>query len=107
MNTRQISGLAVATLLLLICATDSASARVRLESICSVQGQREQRLVGLGLVVGLKGSGDGGDYLPTIRALGAALKLMNNPIEKEVFLKETKNNLLNQPSQGLPLLAAS
>jgi flagellar P-ring protein precursor FlgI len=81
----------VAAIAFAVGATETAFARVRLESICSVQGQREQRLVGLGLVVGLKGTGDGGDYLPTIRALGAALKLMNNPIEKEVFLKETKN----------------
>jgi flagellar P-ring protein precursor FlgI len=80
-----------AAISLAVCTTETAFARVRLESICSVQGQREQRLVGLGLVVGLKGTGDGGDYLPTIRALGAALKLMNNPIEKEMFLKETKN----------------
>lgn len=68
----------------------TVAARVRLENICSVQGQREQKLIGLGLVIGLKGSGDGGDYVPTIRALGAALKLLNNPLEQSM-LKDASN----------------
>lgn len=69
----------------------TSEARPRLENICSIQGQHEQKLVGLGLVVGLKGSGDGGKYLPTIRALASALKLMYNPIEGPGELKDGAN----------------
>jgi hypothetical protein len=47
----------------------------RLENICTISGQQEQRLIGLGLVTGLKGTGDGGksahDQCPR-RALAAS-----------------------------------
>jgi flagellar P-ring protein precursor FlgI len=55
-------------------------ARVRLENICTLQGQQEVRLMGLGLMVGLNGTGDGAKNLPTIRALAAALARMNSPV---------------------------
>jgi len=64
----------------------SAEARVRLEHICTVQGQQEVRLTGIGLVTGLPGTGDGAKSLPTIRALRAALTRMNQPV-LEVDLK--------------------
>jgi flagellar P-ring protein precursor FlgI len=62
------------------------SARVRLENLCTIQGQQEVRLTGLGLVTGLPGTGDGAKNLPTVRALRAALTRMNNPV-MEVDLK--------------------
>ncbi len=56
-----------------------ADARPRLENICTIQGQQEVRLNGLGLVTGLApGTGDGKN-VPTIRALRAALNRMNLP----------------------------
>lgn len=66
--------------LLLALQPESAWARVRLENICTIYGQKEIKLTGMGLVVGLKGSGDGSDNLPAMRALAAALKLQNNPV---------------------------
>lgn len=84
--------------LLLCCVTltalafpRAAQARVRLENICTIQGQQEQRLVGMGLVVGLKGTGDGGKHLPTIRALAAAMNLMDAHVKLETELKEVNN----------------
>lgn len=56
-----------------------ATARVRLENLCTLQGQQEVRLTGFGLVVGLPGTGDGAKNLPTVRALRAALARMNQP----------------------------
>jgi flagellar P-ring protein precursor FlgI len=55
-------------------------ARPRLENLCTIQGQHEVRLTGIGLVTGLTGSGDGAKNLPTIRALRAALTRMNQPV---------------------------
>ena len=49
-----------------------ARAQTRLRNICRVKGQEENQLVGLGLVVGLRGTGDTSDYLPTIRSLARA-----------------------------------
>jgi flagellar P-ring protein precursor FlgI len=73
----QRAGLTVAVLFGL-CFSPSF-ARTRLEHFCTVQGQQEVRLTGLGLVVGLPGTGDGARNLPTVRALRAALMRMNQP----------------------------
>lgn len=70
---------------------DSAFARVRLEHICSVGGPKEVKLTGLGLVVGLKGTGDGGKNLPAMRALATALKLHNTPVLAADELRDAKN----------------
>lgn len=67
-----------------------AEARVRLESICTVYGQHEVKLTGIGLVVGLAGTGDGGRSIPAIRSLAAALKLMNTPTQV-AELRDAKN----------------
>ncbi|MEX0702170.1 MAG: flagellar basal body P-ring protein FlgI [Planctomycetales bacterium] len=67
-----------------------AAARVRLENICTVYGQHEVKLTGIGLVVGLAGTGDGGRSIPAIRSLAAALKLMNTPTQV-AELKDAKN----------------
>ena len=69
----------------------TAQARVRLENICTVYGQQEVHLTGLGLVVGLSGTGDGGKNLPTMRALAAALKLMNTPVLSTEELNNADN----------------
>src|SRR5260221_9525388 len=68
-----------------------AEERTRLENICTISGQEEQRLIGLGLVTGLKGTGDGGKYLPMIKALGAALAALNNPASGPAELKDAGN----------------
>ncbi len=64
-----------------------AYGRVKLESLCTVYGPQEVKLTGLGLVVGLNGTGDGGKNLPAMRALQAALQRMNAP----AVLEELKN----------------
>src|SRR5690606_37163057 len=48
-------------------------------------------VTGLGLVVGLNGTGDGGRNLPTIRALAAALRLLNSPAHSADGLKNADN----------------
>lgn len=79
----------------LVCGeTAEVFARPKLEHICRVQGQREQKLLGLGLVIGLNGTGDGGEYHPTIRAMMAALRSLNQPVDTGALLKDSKNAAL-------------
>lgn len=67
-------------LAILICGAAAPSwARVRLDSICSVQGQQETKLTGVGLIIGLPGTGDGVKNKSTIEALQAALSRLNQP----------------------------
>lgn len=65
-------------------------ARVRLENVCTVKGQQEIRLTGMGLVVGLPGTGDGAKNQATVRALKAAMSRMNQPVT-EIELKNADN----------------
>lgn len=53
--------------------------RIRLGDVCRLRGQEENRLQGLGLVVGLKGTGDG-KLQPTTRALARIVQNMGGSI---------------------------
>jgi flagellar P-ring protein precursor FlgI len=53
--------------------------RIRLGDVCRLKGQEENRLQGLGLVVGLRGTGDG-KMLPTTRALARIVQNMGGSI---------------------------
>jgi len=88
-------------LLLVGVGTRPLEARTRLENICTVAGQEEQKIVGLGLVVGLKGTGDSKN-LPTIRAVAAALRLMYNPVTGADELKDLNNVALVMIEATIP-----
>jgi len=72
-------------------------AQIHLRDICRLKGQETNTLTGLGLVVGLKGTGDGNSP-PTQRALAQMMKAHGNPvaqlpgnIDSIVELKNAKN----------------
>ena len=68
---------------LILCATMSAStaqAGKILRDISRVKGQGASMIQGLGLVVGLNGTGDSGSELAMARPLAAALTNMGNPV---------------------------
>src|SRR5436190_6792721 len=52
---------------------------VKIADITRLGGQRTNVLTGLGLVYGLKGTGDGGDFLPAIKPLAAMLSKYSDP----------------------------
>ena len=85
-----------------------AEARVTLKSICHIKGQEENTLQGLGIVVGLKGTGDGGNYLPTIRSLAKIMGILDVPTSKAGLadLKETKNVALVIVTATIPAAGA-
>ena len=78
--------LKVCVLFNLILVVGTANAQfaqsLRIRDICRIKGQEENTLQGLGLVVGLNGTGDGGNFMPAIRSLATAMQLMGNPIGK-------------------------
>ncbi|HEX5444603.1 MAG TPA: flagellar basal body P-ring protein FlgI [Pirellulales bacterium] len=83
---------------------DSAHAQIRLKNICRVKGQEANTLHGLGLVVGLRGSGDGGGFLPAIRSLATAMQLMGSEIGKggAAELKDARNVALVSVTAEVP-----
>ncbi len=64
---------------LVLASGAAASAELRIGDLCRVKGQEENTLHGLGLVVGLKGTGDGAAK-PTIQALARTMQLMGMPV---------------------------
>ena len=57
----------------------SSAAGLRLGDICRLKGQETNTLHGLGLVVGLRGTGDS-DAAPTARALARMMQMMGGPM---------------------------
>lgn len=68
-----------------------AALGVTVGDITRIEGQRVNKLIGHGLVVGLKGTGDGGDFLPAIRPLAAFLQEFSNPVLSAEELEDCKN----------------
>lgn len=81
---------------------------IPLRNICRVAGQEDLVLQGLGLVIGLQGTGDGASALPTIRALATAMELLGNPVGSNLSaeLRDAKNVALVLVTARVPASGA-
>lgn len=100
--------LIIAVLAAVLVAPSGAVAGTQLKNICRIKGQEENTLQGLGLVVGLRGSGDSAAYFPMIRSLAVALDLMGNPLGPAgpLELRETRNVALVMVTATVPAAGA-
>ncbi len=84
----------IKTSLLLLAMQTTLQAEFRIGDACRIKGQEENILQGMGIVAGLKGTGDG-DSKPTQRALAQMMELMGNRIgggpTGQARLEELKN----------------
>jgi len=78
-------------LALLTLVAVSSTEAVKIADITVLKGQRENRLMSIGLVVGLNGTGDGGKFLPAIRSLAMFLQNFNNSVLSLSELNSAKN----------------
>ena len=69
----------------------SASAEIRVQDIARLQGQRTNKLMGYGLVVGLPGTGDGDKYLTTMRTLAKVHERYHQPILSDNDIKGNRS----------------
>ncbi|MGE5609346.1 MAG: flagellar basal body P-ring protein FlgI [Bacillota bacterium] len=65
--------LAILTLCLAALLAGKPAQAVKIADITRLSGQRSNVMTGLGLVIGLKGTGDGGDFQPAIKPLASML----------------------------------
>lgn len=65
--------------LLLALLWNHGAAAIKIADITRIDGQRTNTLTGLGLVFGLKGTGDSGKFQPAIAPLAQMLGHFNNP----------------------------
>src|SRR3954470_9183965 len=63
----------IVLILAAIVLMPSFAQAVKVADTTRISGQRTNLLTGLGLVYGLKGTGDGGDFQPAIRQLASML----------------------------------
>ena len=69
----------------------AADAAVRLQDLVRLKGSESSKLVGMGLVVGLKGTGDGGKFQPAMRPLAAMMQRLIDPNVVAAELANVKN----------------
>ena len=81
--------LAVATVLGSLCFAAVECEAVQVQEIVRIKGEERNKLVGMGLVVGLSGTGDGSKYTPTIRTLAA---LTGRFLDEGVHPEDVKNS---------------
>jgi len=74
-----------------LALTGAQAADVRVQDVARLQGQRTNKLMGYGLVVGLPGTGDGEKYLPTMRALVRVHQRYHAPILADEDIKGNRS----------------
>jgi flagellar P-ring protein FlgI len=74
---------------------------LRINDICRLKGQEENTLQGLGLVVGLKGTGDGGDIKPMIRALSRVMQNMGGQVAADIQGRLLEKEMANAKNVAL------
>jgi flagellar P-ring protein precursor FlgI len=92
--------LAILTCLTLIGAP-CAVASVKIADITRIQGARTYKLTGMGLVYGLKATGDGGDFMATARPIASLLEKFSNTVSTPE-LKNAKNVALVMVTVTIP-----
>ena len=105
---RALARAALVILTMAAFATQARAARLTLKSICRIKGQEENTIQGLGVIVGLKGTGDTSSYLPTIRSVAKIMTIMgNSPAANAlVDLRDTKNVALVLVAATIPAAGA-
>ncbi len=75
---------------------------LRIGDAVRMENEVPNELVGMGIVVGLKGTGDGGDFLPTMRPLEQLMKRFDDPVAIEKELKNASNVAMVTLSMPIP-----
>ncbi|MCX5662769.1 MAG: flagellar basal body P-ring protein FlgI [Planctomycetota bacterium] len=92
----------LATLFLLAVFTAAPAWAVQVQDLVRLKGSETSTLVGMGLVVGLKGTGDGGKYLPAMRPLAQVTQHLLDPNTNATELKDAKNVAVVMLTATLP-----
>jgi len=83
----QLCALGAAIALLLT----SAAHATQIQDLVRVKGNERNTLVGMGLVVGLNGTGDGGDFLPAMRPLAKMIRRYIDDNTTAIELDDAEN----------------
>ena len=91
--------LAAAIALAMLAASASA---VQVQDLVRLKGAESSKLIGMGLVIGLNGTGDGAKSLTTMRRLAAMMNHLGDPQTNPIEMKDAKNVAVVYLSAKLP-----
>jgi flagellar P-ring protein FlgI len=90
--------------LILIALLAAPTLAAKVGDITRMSSQRDNKLTAMGLVIGLKGTGDGGDFQPAIRPLAETLAKFSNATDVTALTK-VKNVALVMVTAQIPVNA--
>lgn len=94
--------LPAALALLMLLGAYSIAPAVQVQEIIRLKGQEHSKLVGMGLVIGLSGTGDGGDFAPAMRPLAEVTARLIDPTAVAHELADSRNVALVALTAELP-----
>jgi flagellar P-ring protein precursor FlgI len=102
MNVQMVktSGAVLIALALTVAALPARAVQIR--DVVRIKGAETSKLTGMGLVVGLNGTGDGGDFLPATRPLAEVIGQLVDPNTVASELEDAQNVALVALSAELP-----
>ncbi len=90
-------------ILLMVMVVGTLSARAaQVQDVVRLKGSEGGKLVGMGLVVGLAGTGDGGKFLPAMRPLATVVQQLIDPNTVAAELNNAKNVALVALTANIP-----
>jgi flagellar P-ring protein precursor FlgI len=81
----------ISMLLMVVAYAVTPVAAVQVQDIARLKGSESNKIVGMGLVVGLNGTGDGGKFAPAMRPLAQMIGRFVDPNTIAAELKDVKN----------------
>jgi len=82
---------AIILALVLVLAAGTSARAVQLQSLTRIKGAESSKLVGMGLVLGLNGTGDGKKSATTMRRLAAMMNRLGDPVVTAGELNDARN----------------
>ncbi|MCH8986162.1 MAG: flagellar basal body P-ring protein FlgI [Acidobacteria bacterium] len=89
-------------LLFAVAFAVSPAAAVQIQDVIRLKGSETNKIIGMGLVVGLNGTGDGGKFLPAMRPLAQMIGRFIDPNTSAPDLKDGKSVALVSVTAELP-----
>jgi flagellar P-ring protein precursor FlgI len=79
---------------------------VRIRDVARLSTDAPNELEGMGLVLGLKGTGDGGDYTPAMQPLMELMKHFEDPVQYAKDVKDANNVAIVSVTMKIPSVGA-
>lgn len=90
------------TTLTLLAAFATATHAVQIQNMVRIKGAEESKIIGMGLVIGLNGTGDGKKSATTMRRLAAMMNRLGDPIVTAAELQNAANVAVVYLSAKIP-----